>query len=220
MASCYGIREFGSGRATAILRRFTRRHSGSQGARRRPLQSCRPMESAAGICFRSKDSPRPLALHSAPVRSLTLFGFRAVALCDSTASLELPSNLALLATIPFIVVHGRSWREGFPIWMTGLLVWVLIQRFLICSWARMRCCWPSCSRFVFGSLKREGTRARASPWPGTHQVPTRNPFFADPVDLRKETGIARICRRPPPPSLPFPLPLVGWRTLFKYPVIY
>ncbi len=31
-------------------------------------------------------------------------------------------KLALLATIPFIVVHGRSWREGFPIWMTGLLV--------------------------------------------------------------------------------------------------
>jgi len=31
-------------------------------------------------------------------------------------------KLALLAAIPFIVVRGRIWREGFPLWMTGILV--------------------------------------------------------------------------------------------------
>jgi hypothetical protein len=31
-------------------------------------------------------------------------------------------KLALLATIPFIVVRGRFWKESFPLWMTGILV--------------------------------------------------------------------------------------------------
>jgi len=31
-------------------------------------------------------------------------------------------KLALLAAIPFVVVRGRVWREGFPLWATVLLV--------------------------------------------------------------------------------------------------
>ena len=31
-------------------------------------------------------------------------------------------KLALLATIPFIVVRGRLWKESFPLWTTGILV--------------------------------------------------------------------------------------------------
>jgi hypothetical protein len=31
-------------------------------------------------------------------------------------------KFALLATIPFIVVRGRFWKERFPIWTTGILV--------------------------------------------------------------------------------------------------
>jgi Glycosyltransferase family 87 len=31
-------------------------------------------------------------------------------------------KLALLATIPFIVVRGRFWKESFPLWTTGILV--------------------------------------------------------------------------------------------------
>lgn len=31
-------------------------------------------------------------------------------------------KLALLSAIPFVVVRGRLWNEGFPLWATGLLV--------------------------------------------------------------------------------------------------
>ena len=47
-------------------------------------------------------------------------------------------KLALLATIPFIVVRGkvrgvvrgRFWRESFPLWMTGILVWGTFPAFM------------------------------------------------------------------------------------------
>ena len=31
-------------------------------------------------------------------------------------------KLGLLAAIPFIVVRGRFWKEGFPLWMTPILI--------------------------------------------------------------------------------------------------
>jgi len=80
-----------------------------------------PNGKCSGNLLRSKDSPRPLPYIRPPFEAL-LFSVFARWPYVTALLLWTTLKLALLATIPFIVVHGRSWREGFPIWMTGLLV--------------------------------------------------------------------------------------------------
>jgi len=121
MASCYGIREFGS----AGLRRFCvvlhRRHSGSQGLGADLYNLAAQWKVQREFASEVKIRQGPLPYIRPPFEAL-LFSVFARWPYVTALLLWTTLKLALLATIPFIVVHGRSWREGFPIWMTGLLV--------------------------------------------------------------------------------------------------
>jgi len=94
-------------------------------------QSCRPMESAAGICFRSKDSPRPLALHSAPVRSLTLSVFARWPYVTALASLDYPQTCAPRRPSVYRGARQILERRLSDLDDGSFSFWVLIQRFLI-----------------------------------------------------------------------------------------
>jgi len=102
--------------------------------------------------------------------------------------------------------------------MTGLLVLGTYPAFFDLLMAQDAVRWPSCSRFVFGSLKTGRDTGAGVTWPGTHQVPPAIPFLLILwISGRKRVwpGFAASAHRH------CPFRCAGWlEDTVQYPVIY